>query len=243
MRFISLNAGYFLGYNGTLEDYLRHPLRAFLGDSVVQSRRSERFNRLLEQTDPYAVFMQEVDQGSIRGSEDTAPEHLATQSSEDLEAFSSTKYTGLVGSLPFTGYMSNAVLYSEGKLKNHYLSVGMKSLVQELALDDFSVFSVHLARFGSSTRMEQIREIKEILADRDEFVLLGDFNFHNPTEREKASKILDTAPVSGGETFPAESPEKTLDLAFCSEGLEIEVEVLEKIISDHRPLIVEVEKA
>lgn len=242
MKILSLNAGYFLGYDGTLRDYLMHPLRGVVGDNILQNRRAEKFTLLVNDVNPDAVLLQEVDQGSIRSCRSSKPEELVDQLSTGFEAFAATKYRGWMRAMPFAGKMSNAVLYRDGKLKNHYLDMGRKCLVQELALEDFSVFSVHLARFGSAVRENQVKEIRELVEERDEYVVAGDFNFHNTGEKENAAEILDTDVSSDGTTFPVNSPKKTLDMAFSSEGLRVDVEVLDSKISDHRPVVLEIEK-
>ena len=240
MKILSLNAGYFLGYDGTLRDYLMHPLRGVKGDNMVQNRRTEKFTHLVEDTDPDAVLLQEVDQGSVRGCRASEPDKIVDQLSGSFEAFTATKYSGWMKKTPFTSKMSNAVLYREGKMKNHYLGMGTKSLVQELAFEDFSVFSVHLSRFGSALRSKQIHEIRKLADERDEYVVAGDFNFHNSGEMENAAEILDAESFSDGETFPVVRPRKALDMAFRSEGLKVEADVLDKRISDHRPIMLEI---
>jgi len=242
MKILSLNAGYFLGYDGTLSDYIRHPLRGFLGDSAIQSRRVNRFTRLVKEIEPDTVLLQEVDQGSIRSTRVSRPEEVSRQLSDGFEAFAATKYCGWVNSLPFLGKMSNAIVYREGKLKNHYLETGRKSLVQEISLEGYSIFSVHLARFGSAVRHNQIKELEKIVHERDEYVVAGDFNFHNKGEAQQASDVLKAEASTDGETFPVKNPRKTLDMAFSSKGLDVDLEVLDRKISDHRPLVIDVDK-
>lgn len=240
MKVLSLNAGYFLGYDGTMVDYVRHPLRAVKGDKFLTGQKVQNFSQLVESERPDAVLMQEVDQGSIRTFRNAEPEIFSTRLSEPFKAFAATKYSGILSSMPFTENMSNAVLTKKGEVKNHYLRSGRKSLVQELKIEGLSIFSVHLSRFREGVRKEQLEEISEIVSVRERFVVGGDFNFHREGEACKAEEILDADRSSPGKTFPTGDLSKGLDMAFSS-GVDVECNSLDRSISDHRPVVIDVD--
>lgn len=239
MKILSLNAGYFLGFDGTLTDYMKHPLRTVFGSNIQSSFSVEKFNMLVEEVDPEAVLLQEVDQGSIRSSSTSIPTAIERQLSKDFNSHPHTKYGGVVGSLPFTGKMSNSILTKTGDVENHFLENGTKNLVQELSLNEISIFSVHLSRFGKTVREKQLREIAEIAEIRDNYIVAGDFNFMKAQEINQAEEILGKK-ISPGKTFPAKNPSKPLDMAFKSENISVEADSLDRTISDHRPVILEI---
>ncbi|MFB6115093.1 MAG: hypothetical protein ABEK04_02285, partial [Candidatus Nanohalobium sp.] len=96
MKILSLNAGYFLGYDGTMSDYIRHPLRAVKGDKFLTSQKVQGFSQLVESERPDAVLMQEVDQGSIRTFRSAEPGVFSSRLSGSFESFAATKYSGLL---------------------------------------------------------------------------------------------------------------------------------------------------
>lgn len=240
MKILSLNAGYFLGFDGTAVDYFRSPLKTVLGDNATTADRIDRFCDLVQKEKPEAILLQEIDRGSIRGASPPAPEALEKGLPDYYSGSFSTKYGGIIGRLPFARNMSNSVLAREGVIKDHFLKNGTKNLVQELRVDDLSIFSVHLARFGKKVRRKQLEEISAITQEREKFVVAGDFNFINTEEQETAENLIGRK-TTPGKTFPAKNPSKTLDMAFSSRNLELTTEALETDISDHRPVVIRLE--
>ncbi|WEL23419.1 endonuclease/exonuclease/phosphatase family protein [Candidatus Nanohalovita haloferacivicina] len=233
-----MNAGYFLGYSGRLSNYLRHPLRTVIGDSEIQRNSRKEFTEMIEREGPDAVLLQEVDQGSIRSSRHSNTEALKNSLPDKFDSCSRTKYSGVLSRTPFSRNMSNMVAATE-KVENHYLDKGTKSLVQEIQKDSLSIFSVHLARFGKKVRRKQMKQIKNIAEQREKYIVAGDFNFMKASEIETARKIFDKH-FHDGKTFPADSPEKPLDMAFSSDNLDVAVTTLEETFSDHRPIRIEI---
>lgn len=240
MKILTLNAGYFLGFDGTIRDYARNPLKTVIGSDIQASRTTEEFSRLIAEERPESILLQEIDRGSIRSSPKSLPGNIESQLPTGYRAFTETKYGGLTGRLPFAGKMANSIITRNGDVQNHFLESGTKNLVQELEVEGLSIFSVHLSRFGKKVRKSQIKEIREIAEGRDSYVVAGDFNFMKSSEHVEAEKILGKR-FSPGPTFPAKKPSKALDMVFASEGLELSIEVVDRRFSDHRPLIFEVE--
>lgn len=240
MKILSVNAGYFLGFDGRMRDYARYPLRTIIGSKKEGIRTSKIFSEMIARDDPDAILLQEIDSGSIRSSSNTLPENIENQLSRDYKIFTETKYGGITGYLPFAVNMSNSILTKKGEVRNHFLDSGTKNLVQELEIEGLSIFSVHLSRFGKRVRRKQLEEIKEIAESRDRNIVAGDFNFMRDSEKVKAEKILGKK-FSPGPTFPAKSPSRALDMVFASEDLEVSVKVMDERFSDHRPLLFEVE--
>ncbi|QKQ98306.1 hypothetical protein GKQ38_02120 [Candidatus Nanohaloarchaea archaeon] len=239
MKVLSLNAGYFLGYEGTMRDYICHPLRAVIGDKVVQSRKVSEFSKLVHDTDPDTVLLQEVDQGSIRSSDASLPRSITRKLPGEFSVHPETKYREGFRKMPFVRNMSNALLTKEGNVHNHRVDTGTKCLVQELQLENLSIFSVHLSRFGKSVRRKQLKQISELVEGRENYIVAGDFNFMDPEEQKTAEEIIGKK-FSAGATFPAKKPTRTLDMAYTSESLDLNLEVIDSEISDHRPIIMDI---
>lgn len=243
MKVLSFNTGYFLDYDGTYRDYLRRPWKGVVG-SKTERRNMESFCELVDSVDPDAALLQEVDGGSARSSFDGQQDYIREKLSNFNTAFHQ-KYRGrLFPHLPMLRYMGNSLFYRKGKVKRHRLSIGRKNLVQELKLDELSIFSLHLSTFGGWVRRRQLEEIHKIAEKRDNYVLAGDLNFHKGRrEIEYLEKLLGQKVHSPGKTFPAEEPARKLDLVTASEGLRIEnLEMMDETFSDHRPIRFEVEK-
>jgi endonuclease/exonuclease/phosphatase family metal-dependent hydrolase len=241
MKILSFNAGYFLGYDGSRKDYLCNPLKGLVGTrQKYEKKRISKFQSILEEHDIVVILAQEVDQGSMRSRINGQIELLNSSNDDNYSMNSQVKYSGLLGSLPLLGGLSNGILYKKGVIENHYLQDGKKSLVQILNLDDIRILSVHLARLSSEMRMKQLEEINEIIPDEEDFLVAGDFNFHQgEKEITEACDILDCEAITAGATFPSSNPDKTLDLGLISRGIEAQIKVLDKQISDHRPILIE----
>lgn len=237
MKILSLNAGYFLGYDGYARNYIRHPLRGVFGQKKVQEESVGEFSDILENEDPRAVLLQEIDTGSIRTIKEALPQNISKMNSD-----AANKYSGLFSKTPFLRHMSNAVLHTNGEVENQYLKHGNKALVQELRLKDLSIFSVHLSVLSPKIRQKQLKEISDITSERQKFVLAGDFNFlKGQSEIDNAVSSTNWQLSCPGETFPAKNPTKPLDMAFHSENISINTRTLDANLSDHRPIIIEIE--
>jgi endonuclease/exonuclease/phosphatase family metal-dependent hydrolase len=243
VKILSFNTGYFLDYDGTHSDYLKRPWKGLLG-SKKEMANLDKFCELVDSVDPDAVLTQEVDGGSMRSSLKGQQNYLY----EKLDTFDSafhSKYRGkLFPRLPMLRFMGNSVFFRNGQIENHELSIGRKNLVQELKVDDISIFSLHLSTFGGWVRRRQVEEIHKLAQGRDDYVLAGDLNFHKGRrEINYLEKLLGQKVHSPGETFPAKNPNRKLDLVTASEGLEVKnIQRLQKTFSDHRPILFEIEK-
>lgn len=242
MKILSVNTGYFLGYNGKLSDYMRKPFRSIIGHRPSEKTATERFVELVEDVQPDAVLLQETDSGSIRTSTRSQSENLVEELKTGFRSHSNTKYSGkILGNSPFFRNMSNAILYKNGTVNDHYLSSGTKSLMQELKFEEFSIFSVHLSRLSSRSRRKQVEEIAEIVKNRGNYLLSGDFNFHKgEKELRYLRETLDGKVISPGKTFPASDPSKTLDLSVGSPDIDFTCKSLDHEFSDHKPLVIDI---
>jgi len=88
-------------------------------------------------------------------------------------------------------------------------------------------------------------EISKMLIKKDKTIICGDLNTLGGYEELKClTEGSNLRIINGREdfTFPAYSPKKTLDFFICSNDLKIkEFRIINKKISDHLPVILEVE--
>lgn len=236
MKVLSVNAGYFLGFDGSHKDYFVNPLRTVWADRDVEMNAINEFQELVESVNPDVVLLQEVDSGSFRSSIENQMDLIADKNPE-FDWRYQCKYRGLVfQNTPVLKNMSNMVGVDDSKVINHRLDNGRKNLVQEIVLNDFNIFSVHLATFSKRIREKQLHEIKKLAEGKDS-VISGDFNFHNSGEKERAENILGVDIKSPGPTFPAKNPSQKLDLVAHTDNVEIDgVKELGNRFSDHRPI-------
>lgn len=236
VKVLSVNAGYFLGFDGSHTDYFMKPLRSVRADADVERNAINEFQELLDSVNPDAVLLQEVDSGSFRSSLENQIDLISDEASR-FNWIYECKYRGLVfPNAPILRNMSNAVGIQGKNVVGHRLNHGRKNLVQEILLEDYSLFSVHLATFSKRVRRKQLSEIRELVEGKNS-VISGDFNFHNPGEKESAENVLGMDIKSPGPTFPAKDPSQRLDLVAHSDSVEISgVKELGNRFSDHRPI-------
>lgn len=249
MKLVSLNAGHFLGFDGTRRSYLRAPLKPVVGDAAEEAANLRTFASIVDELAPAAVFLQEVDGGSIRTATDGQVGRLAELVAGEYAYRTGPKYRGpVVPSLPILSQLCHGTLYTAGRVDHHYLDTGIRSLVQELRLDGLSVFAVHLANRGHQLRRRDIRrhqleDLSAITREREAFVVIGDFNFHDgERERVMLRELLDCQVPDPGPTYPSPAPAAGLDLAAVSPDLSVETcYAVETTLSDHRPIVLELE--
>lgn len=243
MKVLSFNTGYFLGYEGSYLDYLKRPWMSVLG-SGEEYNNLDRLVDLVNSEDPDFILLQEVDGGSIRTSTNGQHRYLQEKLPKKYKCEFHTKYRGLLyPKLPIFRLMGNAVFYTDGEVVNHSLSTGRKNLVQEIKLDNLSIFSLHFSTVGGWIRNKQLKKIKNIAEKSKNYVLSGDLNFHKgKKERQSLEESLSNRVRSPGKTFPSENPSKKLDLVASSDRMKIKkLQDLGDRFSDHRAMTFELE--
>ena len=238
VRILSVNAGYFLGFDGTHRGYIREPHRVLRAEGKEESENMESFLHLVRSREPELVFLQEVDSGSLRTHQNQV-EYLLRNLSDSFQIDFACKYRGLLRSAPVLRKLGNAVIHRGVEVRNHWLPAGRKSLVQEIVKDNFNVYSVHLATLGQWARRRQLRKLSGIL--EEEYIIAGDHNFHKGEKEIKYMKDLLSCEIERpGPTFPAENPDQELDLAAHSTDIDIEVKKLGNSFSDHQPIEIQI---
>lgn len=242
MDILSWNTGYFLGYEGTIPDYLRNPLKGVLG-TRREAPALTRAAAVIDGVDPDLVLLQEIDTGSRRTGTRGQAAYLAEHVETMFEAHAAGKY-GNPGlrRLPLLGHMANGVLHRGATVTDGYLDAGIKSLVQRVDLDGVSIFNVHLARFGARVRRRQLAELCRRVEAHDPAIIIGDVNaMHGLSELDPVRERLGWRVTTDGATFPATHPRHVIDCALHPPSLAVTCRRLPHTVSDHRPLLVSVE--
>jgi len=187
------------------------------------------------------VALQEVDAGSLRSGFVNQVEYLAyrahfpywyAQLNRDLGVIAQHG-NGLLSRLPPRG------------LEDHKLPgvlPGRGAIVMRVEFDGIEVFVVllHLS-LGERSRHWQLSYVRELIADEQHVVLMGDMNSHL-SDLLFDSPLADTGLVPAEKvqpTYPSWRPAMALDHVLVTPSLSIaDYEVLDCSISDHCPIAV-----
>lgn len=111
------------------------------------------------------------------------------------------------------------------------------------------VFTAHLELFSESDRIQQSKEIVELIGDVGPAILLGDFNASPETPEIETVRVGFTnswTVFQGKEvaTFPADAPEECIDYIFAGRGVtpvRISLVTDDPVASDHLPVLARLE--
>jgi len=257
MKLLSANTGYLLDYDGSLRDYARNPGRALTGEPAAEHRATERLVDVVADEAPELAALVEVDTGSLRTATDGQPDRLAAALADrghGYRARAHSKYgrDTVLTSLPLLGALANGVLVRDDRAAEvipHYIDTGPKRLVLEVVVDDVSAFVVHLA-LRRSTRRRQLSEIASLVEGRERVVLAGDFNPYAGVEELSPLSRRGFDVHVPGPTVPRRpldslvTQTRSLDLFVTSPDLTVtRCETIPVQVSDHRPVVLELEGA
>ena len=203
--------------------------------------------RFIKSVDPDIVGLIEVDTGSIRSRMVNQAESIAA----DLGMNTSyeTKYgsNSINKMLPIVRKQGNAFMAAprvHGE-KFHYFDTGIKRLIIEFEMQEYSVFLVHLS-LKYRHRHLQLRKLYDLIEETEKPVIVaGDFNtFWGENEIYLFMKAagLRSANAGGLPTYPSRAPRKELDWVLYQEGINVTgFEIPDVRHSDHLPLICDFE--
>ena len=203
--------------------------------------------RFIKSVDPDIVGLIEVDTGSIRSRMVNQAESIAA----DLGMNTSyeTKYgsNSINKMLPIVRKQGNAFMAAprvHGE-KFHYFDTGIKRLIIEFEMQEYSVFLVHLS-LKYRHRHLQLRKLYDLIEETEKPVIVaGDFNtFWGENEIYLFMKVagLRSANAGGLPTYPSRAPRKELDWVLYQEGINVTgFEIPDVRHSDHLPLICDFE--
>jgi endonuclease/exonuclease/phosphatase family metal-dependent hydrolase len=199
--------------------------------------------RFIRSVDPDIVGLIEVDTGSIRSRMINQAESIA--GSLGMNTSYETKYgeKSINHMLPIVRKQGNAFMAAQrvhGE-KFHYFDTGIKRLIIELEMQDFSVFLVHLS-LKYRHRHLQLRRLYDLIsATAKPVIVAGDFNtFWGENEIYLFMKAagLRSANINGLPTYPSRAPRRELDFVLYQDGITVtDFRVPSVRHSDHLPLI------
>jgi len=234
-KILSLNIGYFSGLNGSWADYIFKSWRYFFPSKKIVERSIKNLKKIITEEKPDIVCLMEARKSHMRHLLDGEYKFF------DLE----TKYSpnGIAKRLPIFRDHCDCFI-SKGKVDFQKISFknGTKKLVYGINIPGGTkLLFAHFA-LGKRTRAVQFDEIKDLIKKDGETIVGGDFNiFYGLQEvdnliEKTGMKIMQKEP-----TFPAYNPKKALDLFLVSKNIFARSRVIKSDISDHLPVILEID--
>ncbi|MFG2197135.1 endonuclease/exonuclease/phosphatase family protein [Streptomyces sp. NPDC048639] len=224
------------------------------GDGLDGVLDLERIARVIQVSGAEIVGLQEVDRhfGERSDWADQATElarllgyHLAYGANIDLDPPAPgrprVQYgTAILSLHPITRWVNTHLFCSPSEEQRGLLHAEID--VHGLLLQ---VFNTHLELFSESDRLQQAKEIVELIGDTDPAILLGDFN--------ASSKSLEISTIKDGftdswtafegqeiATFPSDAPKQCIDYIFAGRRVtpvKIGLVTDDPAASDHLPVL------
>ena len=192
---------------------------------------------------PDVIGLIEVDGGSFRSQKNNQAETIAWELQHDHIYQSKYPATSVAHKLPLLRKQGNAILTNQEIVSQrfHYFREGVKRLVIELELADFTVFLVHLS-IKFRHRQYQLQDLHHMVKDVNKPVIVaGDFNVFRGTRELQlflAASGLKSANSHGQPSHPSRAPHRQLDYIFHSPEIQItDFEIPPVKFSDHTPLV------
>jgi endonuclease/exonuclease/phosphatase family metal-dependent hydrolase len=197
----------------------------------------------IKSVSPDIIGLIEVDIGSFRSEKSNQAEDIAREMSQHPVYQSKYSVASIVQKVPVLNKQGNAILTNQ-KIKSqkfHYFREGIKRLVIELELEEFSVFLAHLS-IKFRHRHYQLQDLHAMIKRQKKPVIVaGDFNvFWGDRELQLflSATGLKNANISGEPSHPSRSPRRQLDYIFHSPQIRITgFQIPQVKLSDHAPLI------
>ena len=242
MKILFYNIAYEAGLNGSWKQYIFKIWRFF----YPSKKSHQKIAQLLKKEDADVVCLAEIDKGSLRNLFKSQIKRLKNALNIP-HYFGNSKYGkgSLWHYVPMVRQQYDAILSKkEAKIYCHYLEHGMKKLVQELVINNISIFTVHLSVLQKRVRKLQLEELSQMIkkCPRPQ-ILCGDFNNHSGLkEIEDFMKKTKMKLVNRSATFPSINPKRTIDLFFTSSEIEVlEAGVCPVTYSDHLPTWIKIQ--
>ena len=207
----------------------------------------KRIVDFIKSVDPDIVGLVEVDSGSFRSEKNNQAETIAQELNQYHVFQSKYPTASMAQKVPVLNKQGNAILTNQ-KIKSskfHYFRVGVKRLVIELELENFSIFLVHLS-IKFRHRQNQLRDLYEMVKNTKKPVIVaGDFNaFWGDRELQLflAATGLENGNGKGQPSHPSRAPRRQLDYIFYSPQIRTTGFKIPRIkLSDHSPLVYDFE--
>jgi endonuclease/exonuclease/phosphatase family metal-dependent hydrolase len=198
---------------------------------------------------PDIIGLIEVDSGSFRSENNNQAEAIAWELQHDHVYQSKYSASSVAQKLPLLNRQGNAILTNQEIISQrfHYFQDGVKRLVIELELAEFSIFLVHLS-IKFRHRQYQLQDLHSMIKSVQKPVIVaGDFNVLRGDRELQlflAATGLRNANSNGQHSYPSRAPRRQLDYIFHTQHIRITNFQIPQIkLSDHKPLVCEFELA
>lgn len=242
MRFLLYNIRYGAGIGKRF--HLPVPYSGYLKHTNGNLRHIIEFIRSVH---PDIIALIEVDSGSYRSENSNQAETIAREIKHYHVYQSKYPVDSIVQKIPLVNKQGNALLTNQAIKSHrfHYFREGMKRLVIELELNEFSIFLVHLS-LKFRHRQYQLQELHSMVENVEKPVIVaGDFNvFWGDRELQLFTVAggLKTANNQGHPSHPSRLPRRQLDYIFHSPEIHVtRFQVPQVTFSDHAPLVCDFE--
>ena len=199
----------------------------------------------IKSVNPDIIGLVEVDSGSFRSEKNNQAEGIAWELQHDHIYQSKYSVDSVARKVPLLNKQGNAILTNQEIVsqKFHYFRQGVKRLVIELELTEFTVFLVHLS-IKFRHRHYQLQDLHSILKEvKKPVIVAGDFNVlwgDRELHLFLAATGLKNANSNGQPSHPSRAPRRQLDYIFHSPEINItDFEIPKVKFSDHTPLVCE----
>jgi len=196
---------------------------------------------------PDIIGLIEVDSGSFRSEKNNQAEAIAWELQHDHVYQSKYSASSVAQKLPLLNRQGNAILTNQEIVSQrfHYFHDGVKRLVIELELAEFSIFLVHLS-IKFRHRQYQLQDLHSMIKNVQKPVIVaGDFNVLRGDRELQlflAATGLKNANSNGQPSYPSRAPRRQLDYIFHTPHIRITNFQIPQIkLSDHKPLMCEFE--
>lgn len=196
---------------------------------------------------PDIIGLIEVDSGSFRSEKNNQAEAIAWELQHDHIYQSKYSASSVAQKLPLLNKQGNAILTNQEIISQrfHYFQDGVKRLVIELELAEFSIFLVHLS-IKFRHRQYQLQDLHSMIRNVQKPVIVaGDFNVLRGDRELQlflAATGLRNANSIGQPSYPSRAPRRQLDYIFYTPHIRItNFQIPQVRLSDHKPLVCEFE--
>jgi endonuclease/exonuclease/phosphatase family metal-dependent hydrolase len=209
------------------------------------SRRMENLDRIAHAIAEYDIVgLQEVDAGSLRSNFINQAEYLAERAAFPYWYHQVNRNLGRLAqhsNALLSHYRPNRVL----DLRLPGLIPGRQAMLAEFngKQDTLAVIVLHLA-LSKRARLQQLDYIAEIVNHYPHAVVMGDMNCRSQSSEMQSlfRKTKLQEPLQEVHTFPTWRPRFNIDHILCTSELKvISAFALEAGVSDHRPIVTQIE--
>lgn len=231
-----MNVQYFNGMDGNVLDYILKFNRYFFVSKKIQNNVLRKLYDLIYLEKPDLICLIEVKDNN----------HLLNLLNDEYYYFDiENKYgeNSFLKKTPFFRKNSNAILSKDRlSFEKKYLVNGTKKLVYEIKIPKGpTVFLTHFS-LDKKVRKKQFKEIKKMTSSIDSKIICGDFNlFKGVSELNELILDTDLSVTNTVCTYPSHKPIKCFDTFVVSSDLNVKTKVLNEVLSDHLPVILEIE--